>query len=446
MELTIKQFESIQTKVDISRLTKLIDYYKGKHEIETRTKDADLKNNKVTVNNAAYIADINTGYLVGNPVQYQVEESLEESLKPVIEEYERQAINKVDTRVARHMSIYGLAYEYVYAKPREDLGLTIKSAVLEPTKAYIQYDGTVEDNVLWGCFWHEIKDIENETKTRTEITVVDDKEIKVYTLSNNVMKFEKDKSCPHLFNKVPLIKYSNNEFEQGDFERVITLIDAINLLQSDRINDKEQLVDAILVLYAATIDDEDMKALKSNRVLMLPEAAKAEYLIKMLNEGEIDILKKSLEDDLHKISMTPNMSDENFVGNSSGVALGYKLLPFEQTVMNKASFMEVGLEYRLECYSNMLNNLGKSAVRLTADTVDTIFNRNLPQNVLELAQIVSMLSGVVDTKTLLSQLPFVNDVDETVEALKKEQKDKADQFTFGSLPFQEEKVNENENE
>jgi len=41
-----------------------------------------------------------------------------------------------------------------------------------------------------------------------------------------------------------------------------------------------------------------------------------------------------------KISMVPNMSDENFVGNYSGVALRYKLLTFEQAIKNKERFFE----------------------------------------------------------------------------------------------------------
>lgn len=36
----------------------------------------------------------------------------------------------------------------------------------------------------------------------------------------------------NLFNAVPLIEYRNNEERQGDFEQLISLIDAYNLLQT----------------------------------------------------------------------------------------------------------------------------------------------------------------------------------------------------------------------
>lgn len=53
-----------------------------------------------------------------------------------------------------------------------------------------------------------------------------------------------------------MIEYRNNEERQGDFEQTIPLIDAYNLLQSDRLTDKENFVDAILVLYGFKLDDQ----------------------------------------------------------------------------------------------------------------------------------------------------------------------------------------------
>ena len=40
----------------------------------------------------------------------------------------------------------------------------------------------------------------------------------------------------------------NDGQRQGDFEQVISLIDAYNTLQSDRVNDKEQFVDSLMYI------------------------------------------------------------------------------------------------------------------------------------------------------------------------------------------------------
>ena len=54
------------------RYKRLNKYYIGKHDILERTKDSSNINNKVMVNHAKYITDTNVGYLLGNPVDYQV--------------------------------------------------------------------------------------------------------------------------------------------------------------------------------------------------------------------------------------------------------------------------------------------------------------------------------------------------------------------------------------
>lgn len=433
MEITKKQFEQIRSTPDLERLDKLFNYYTGEQAINNRIKDADLKNNKIVINNASYITDINVGYVVGNPIQYQTNQDNQEVLDVIIDEYDKQSINKLDTKLAKNISIYGIGYEYIYAKPNVETGIDIKSTLIPPTNAYLKRDGTVENNVLWGCFWSkQVETINGNEKEYLDITVVDDKEVITYTLKNGNLIKDEERCHPHFFGKVPLIKYKNNEEAMGDFEKVISIIDALNLLQSDRVNDKEQLVNAILTIYGAELYDDDVQALKENRVMHLPDNAKAEYLIKALNEGEIETLKRSLEQDLHKISLTPNMSDENFAQNSSGVALGYKLLPFEQSAKNKANYMEDGLELRLECYANLLKFLNRIPFVITAKDVDVIFVHNLPVNNLENAQIVSMLSGLVDQKTLLSTLPFVKDVEGSLQALQEEKSNNMNMFSINT--------------
>ena len=158
-----------------------------------------------------------------------------------------------------------------------------------------------------------------------------------------------------------MIEYINNPERQGDFEPVLTLIDAYNILQSDRINDREALVDAILLAYGAELDSDDIESIRENRVITgIPKDAKIEYLVKQLNEADIEVLRKSIEQDIHKISMTPNLSDQEFAGNASGVAINFKLHPFEQHIRDKEGYFERGLKERIEIYANFL----KTASRL----------------------------------------------------------------------------------
>ena len=61
----------------------------------------------------------------------------------------------------------------------------------------------------------------------------------------------------HFFGGVPMTEYWNNQRERGDFEGVKALIDAYDALQSDRVNDKQQFTDALMVIYGATVEEDE---------------------------------------------------------------------------------------------------------------------------------------------------------------------------------------------
>ncbi len=399
------------------RFKKLGEYYLGKHAIFNRQKeDNGAKNNKVMVNHAKYITDTNVGYLLGNPVDYQVGKDEEKGeplydIQPVLDAYKKQTINDLDSELAKDISIFGMQYEYVYA----DSNAEPKSCEIDNCNAIIVYDDTVEHNKLFGLIYRPIN--KGDSFKYWEIIYCDKTEIRTYKSYSKSLQ-QVGKSEPHAFGDVPLIQYKNNPEVLGDFEPVISLIDAYNLLQSDRVNDKEQLVDAILCMYGIDFDDEQAEMLKSSRMLAdIPTDGKVEYLVKTLQEGDVDILRQNLENDIHKISMVPNMSDENFVGNASGVAIRYKLLAFEQNIKNKERYMEKGLMERFKLYNHFLAT--KSLMEeIPIEEVDAVFKRNLPSNDYEISQMINNLSDYLCAETLVSQLSFVKNANEEVELKK----------------------------
>ena len=432
MELTTERIDYIkkQKQVEEASLKKKFDYYKGKHAIESREKEPDLSNHKIVVNHCKRIVDINAGALFNQPVQYQADEGID--IEPILNEFNKQTIERLDLENGKKVGIYGKSYEYIYVK---DVGgeTNVISVLLNPKTSLIKYDKTIEKNKEYGVFWsHDDEDGSEEW------AIIDVDEINIYLVekTGRIVKDEK-RSTQNLFGRIPMIEYYNNEEQEGDFEQAIPLNDALNMLQSDRVNDKEQLVAAILALYAATVDDEDMESVKKDRVLMLPEGARAEYLIKPMDEASIEVLKKSIVDDIYTVTMTPNLSDEKFAGNSSGVALNLKLIPFIQNIDNKKNFMSIGMDERFEIYSAILHTLIKMKQLVNASQVDIVFKHNLPQNKLEIAQIIGLLWGKVDRSTLISWLPDVKDADEILDALEKDEEEARKKYgltnDFGNL-------------
>lgn len=398
------------------RYNMLDEYYGGRHRIFDRSKPDDvLMNNKLMVNHAKYITDVATGYLLGNPVDYQVNDDID--IKPILDAYKRQTMENLDVEIAKECSIFGRKYEYIYA----DENAIPNSVALDVRNTLIIYDNTIVHGKVAGLNYRPVfKDNEPDANSpdHYEVIVGTATEIIKYILKDD--ELTEVSREPHFFGEVPFIEYKNNGELQGDFEPVISLIDAYNLIQSDRVNDREQLVDAILCFYGMAFDMEQMAELKSRRAISnIPQDGKIEYLTKQINEGDVDVLRKTIEQDIHKVSMVPNMSDENFVGNASGVALRYKLLTFEQMVKNKERFFEKSLMERFRIYNTFL--VRKSVMKeVPIEEVDAIFKRNLPSNDYETSQMILNLRGVVDDELLVSQLSFVDDASETVAIAKEE--------------------------
>ena len=415
------------------RFKKLELYYLGKHDILARTKeDNGAKNNKVMVNHAKYITDTNIGYLLGNPVDYQVGNGEDGEplfdIQPILDAYKKQTINDLDSEIAKDVSIFGMQYEYVYANEEAEP----RSCEIDNKNAIIVYDDTVQHNKLFGLIYRPI--YKGSSFKYWEVIYLDKKEKRTYKSFTKSLQ-QVGQAEPHAFGDVPLICYKNNPELMGDFEPVISLIDAYNLLQSDRVNDKEQLVDAILCMYGMDFDDEQAEMLKESRMLAnIPSDGKVEYLVKTLQEADVDILRQNLENDIHKISMTPNMADENFASNSSGVAIRYKLLSFEQNIKNKERYFEKGLMERFKLYNNFLVTKSKMS-EVPIEEVDAVFKRNLPSNDFEISQMINNLADYLPTETLVGQLSFVRDASEEVELKQKEDEAKPKepyQFDFGN--------------
>ena len=107
--------------------------------------------------------------------------------------------------------------------------------------------------------------------------------------------------------------------------------------------------------------------------------------------------------------MTPDLSDESFAGNSSGVALQYKLWGIEQIRSAKERSFTEGLKMLLAAFSGGLTLLNGATDLSDAHIT---FYKNLPRDHTELAKTLLSLSPVLSQKTILENLPWVTDAEQ----------------------------------
>lgn len=415
-ELTIEDIEGYITRfrLERDRMQKLKDYYLGKHDILTREDKKDTAPDNRLVNAfPKYITDMHVGYFVGQPILYSANDLKSEEddalLEKLMEIYKYNDEQEENLELAKMCSIMGKAYELMWV----DDDANVRFNYIDPTEMFVIYDMSIEKKILYAVRFYEYEDAGIKTRY---VEVYDKKTVRYY---EGVGGLKLAKETPHYYGDVPVILYENNKEQQGDFEPAMTLIDSYDLSASNTLNDMEQFTDAYLVLVNMLgTDDEDVKKLRDDRVLLIDDNGDAKWLIKDVNDAWVENYKNRTQRDIHKFSYTPDMTDENFGSNLSGVSLSYKLLAMEQLRSNKERKFKKGLQRRIELICNFLKITNKE---LTYTGIDMQFNNTLPTNVLEMAQIVSTLLPVLSKETLIEQLPFVENAKEEME--KKEAED-----------------------
>ncbi len=410
------------------RLDRLGRYYETQHDISARRFDDPTKPNHRIVNPyPKYISDIATGYFLGAPVKYGADDDLlMDKLQELLDNNDDGTHN---LSLGKDMSIFGAAFEFVYVNPVAE----IKYTTLDPRSTFVIYDDTVEASPLFAIRFYTTTDYLEKTEQM---------HVELYT-DKAIFRFEKVEDelierelSSHFFGGVPVIEYMNNKEGLGDFEPVLSLVDAYDLAVSDTANDLSYFTDAYLKLSGMEeTEPEDVARMKQDRVLLIPEGGDASFLVKQSDYNAVEVYKKRLREDIHKFSMTPDLTDSSFASNVSGVAMKYKVFGLENVTVNKEGSFKQSLSNRMRLIITMLNVKGGNH---NPDAVYFTFHRNLPQDNEALIKAAKDLLGLVSHETALSTLPS-NIVDDTAFEMKRLEEEKSSNYhTFFAQPVIEE--------
>lgn len=409
-----------QNESNVRRLQKLRDYYLNKTSILNRTmSDASKPNNKIVNPYAAYITDTFTGYFLGEPVSYSCLEN-SEFFQHIQNLYDYNDEAAENAELGKDASIYGVAYELMYLDENAD----IRFRKIDAINAIPIYDNTLEEDLLYFIRYYDDTDIVSGATT-TYIEVYSREWIRYY-VDKNGMKLTEERL--HSFKAVPINIYENNSEEIGDFEGVISLIDAYDKITSDSINDIEYFADCYLALYGMEgTEAEDIAAMKELRVLLMSSDAKAEWLTKEVNDTYVENLKNRLDAQIHKFSRCPALTDENFAANASGVAMKYKLMGLETATSKKERAFKKALQRRLELICNIYSVMGQD---YDYRELQITFTRNIPANLVEMADVVSKIGNLLSEETQISMLPIDTNAEQEKQRKQQEEESKAIPFTF----------------
>lgn len=419
-------------------LTKLIDkfynrevqfyekmerYYRVKNDaISSRNMKAGKPNNKLCHGFARYITNIATSYFAGKAVEYVVDDpAFREQLKKYIEDQ-----YNYDYEISKSASKKGVAYELLYVNKDSELK-TKKCEAQDIIPIY----GTKTDEFINGFVrLYDAKDIDGN-KTCEYADVYDERDIYRFKRKSRGGTFELYDITQHFLSDVPIIVYWNNDEMMGDYESVITLIDAYDKGQSNTANDMDYFTDAYLVIKGAAggfidqdgneINPEDAERnLRNARVMYLDEKGDARFLVKQTNDSGSENYKDRLFKDIFFISQVPPMTDESFAGDLSGIALKYKLIGLEQLAIMKENQFRRAKQKKLKIITDWINF--KKSTSFEVARIKQKYVRNFIENITEIIENVTKLEGVVSRHTQLVMLPseIVRDAKTELDRIKEE--------------------------
>lgn len=374
---------------------RLYDYYRGEQSVNKGEAVCGRPNNRLRAPFPRYITEVHTGYFLGLPPTLAFADRAADARYAAISRERNLAHLYFD--VGRDMSICGAGFVLVWV---DRTG--VRACRCDPCECFVLRSGEAGAPVTAAV--RLVAGSEGGTRG----VLYTSERITPFVWDSGGVTF--GASEENLLRAIPLLPFYNNCQGCGDFEMVTGLVDSYNVLLSGALDDMQSVANAFLALYGMQgTTQKDIDQANRTRILSLSEGGRAEFVVKNLNHEALGQLESNLRRSILQLSMTPDLGDEHFAGNTSGVALQYKLWGIEQVRAAKERTFTDGLRALLRVLSAGECLLG-SGVDLTGGEVT--FYKNLPQDNATLAETLLALSPLLSRRTILENLPWVADVQE----------------------------------
>lgn len=363
-------------------------------------------NRKLIFNFPRKFVDNETGYLLGKPVNF-ISKSDDKNIVDCIDRNSSHWDKEHNISLRKQSEIYGESYELNYINTDGEFCATI----LTPLECYVLEDGTAERNVLLAI--HKFKRRFDDTEY---LDVYTDVEILHYKMIKD-SKIELVGKHNHIFGRVPVIVCPANSERKSGFEDLISLFDAYNALNSDLVNEIADHRNAYLIIENAKIEEEDLLKMKQMGIIQVPKGGAVKWLTKDINDSfvknELENIERKIYDMMDEVNF-----NENWASNTSSLALRNKLLNLENRVSMRQAFMEKVIKERLK---NLFIYIRKKEGKVfDYRDVAVKFTRNLPIDLVGLADVIVKLKDVCSQETLLTLLPFIENPAVELQKYKKE--------------------------
>lgn len=436
------------TKKIAPRYRKYQKLYEGKHRILNKKKvDKNKPNNKVVNDFFGQVIDNTVGYFLGNPIILNYTEPTPEKPKvdtdpvdvgvdmgeledTVIQDYlDKLCVenDKDDLFIewGKEAMIKGLSHILVY----QDEESVTRFMRISPEDLIIVYENSATKKAKYKIRLYDI-DTEDTGKTTHYAEVYSATKMELFTsvddnsvggsVNRDFCNYTFVKEKPHIYGRIPIVTVYNNEEQMSDLEKIESLVVDYDKVLSDMSDEFSTFRNAYLMLKNMTAGKEGIQKLKDEGIIEVMENGDVKFVTKQIQTEAVENHLNRIEKNIYTFSQVPNLSDENFAGNLSGVAIRFKLFGLETKCIIKERKMEKAIRELVRVLSVPVRVSTGKEIDLLNLKVE--FTRNVPNNLTEIVDTISKLDGKVDKETLLSLLPFVDNPKEVLEKMLQEAK------------------------
>ena len=367
-------------------------YYRGDQPILYRKKEVRPEvNNRVVMNLAYELVERKTAEMVAEPIKFVLrgtddKKSEEISQLNVILETENKHDTDID--ICRWRSICGTAYRFIGKNEnKETMDISdFEISCENPLTTFVVYYGN--NKPAFSC---QIRESEDGKKVYNCFT---DKQFFIIQGGKIINSGINGNGA------IPVIEYPNNSRRISDIEITMQITDAINTLQSDRINGIEQFVASWVKFVNCSIDNETFKAMRDSGALVVKSnngenKADVDILSQELNQTEGQVVFNDLFEKFLSIQGLSDRQSKNS-GGDSGNAVSMRN-GFTEASLRVAICEPVFKKSERMALRIILNRLSTSKkFSLTVGDVEIHIDHNRTDNILTKSESLKMLldSGI----------------------------------------------------
>lgn len=302
----------------------LWDYKNGDQPILYRQKRIrDDVNNPIVENHAWELVQFKNAQTNGEPIQC-VSTKKEEQINKAVDkfnDYCKAAHKHVrDISSGEWTSAVGTGFKAIQRVKKANAKVPFRIAVPTPLNTFIIYSKYTGDPLL------AVQELKDEKGELYKLCFSDTHE---YRIKNSVLQTMIDsngqevKSRLHAFGGIPIVEYPNNQDRISDIELVISMLDAINNMQSNRMDAIEQFVQSWVKFVNCEVDEKSFIKMKMMGALVVKSnngqenKADVDIMTQELNQTESQVAKDDLWNNVLSISAIPNKQ-----GNTGGDTQG----------------------------------------------------------------------------------------------------------------------------